>query len=508
MSSRPNILLIMTDQQRADTIAALGNPLIKTPALDRLVNEGTAFTQVYTPAPVCVAARCALATGQPAHITGCTDNNDIPFDLPSIMELLAGEGYQTHGTGKMHFIPDLARMWGFESRDLSDGGLPETSNEYRQFLQAEGYGYVAEPDGVKSEMYYIPQPSQLPAYLHKTAWVGDRSIEFLKNRDANRAFFLWTSFVKPHPPFAPPYPWYKLYRAAEMPPPFRPEGYGQLLNYWNRVQNRYKYRDAGVVDLLMRTIKAMYYASISFVDFQIGRILAQLGDLIDNTLILFVSDHGELLGDYGSVGKRGMLNASVRVPMLVRLPGKFAAGQRCTAPATLLDIFPTLCAAAGIKRSASDSEGVDLAKLATGEVDREVVFSQFSQGRYGIYMSATEDTKYIYSAPDNREWLFDLITDPFETRNLAGNPMAEERLAAMRDNLIQRFKKDDYDLPLDGSQWRQFDPPEFPNEPDAGLLFQDDTGLEAAIAALGEYARPVTVSSEVSHRLLNTENYI
>ena len=174
MSNQPNILLIMTDQQRADTIAALGNSFIKTPALDRLVAEGTAFVQAYTPTPVCVAARCSLVTGQPAHITGCSDNVAMPQNVPSIMEYLTDAGYQTHGVGKMHFTPDHLRMWGFESRDISEEGQPETTDEFRQFLRANGYGYVAEPNGVRSEMYYVPQPSQLPAHLHNTAWVGDR----------------------------------------------------------------------------------------------------------------------------------------------------------------------------------------------------------------------------------------------------------------------------------------------------------------------------------------------
>src|SRR5690242_2797627 len=104
--NRPNILLLCTDQQRADTIAALGNPIIKTPALDRLVREGTAFMRCYTPSPVCVPARCALVTGQPPHVTGCVDNQSMPQNRVSFMERLWRLGYQTHGVGKMHFTPD------------------------------------------------------------------------------------------------------------------------------------------------------------------------------------------------------------------------------------------------------------------------------------------------------------------------------------------------------------------------------------------------------------------
>jgi arylsulfatase len=245
--TRPNILLIMTDQQRWDTIAALGNPIIRTPALDSLVGGGTTFTNAYTPSPVCVSARCALLTGMAPHRTGCTDNMPMSQHLPSLMDRLQEAGYQTHGVGKMHFTPDSNELWGFESRDISEeiSALDTETDDFRHYLGENGYGYVDEPHGVRSEMYYIPQPSQLPAHLHNTAWVADRSVDFLARRDPERPFFLWTSFIKPHPPFESPTPWNKLYRAAEMPPPFRPEGFESLLSYWNRVQNRYKYRDHG-----------------------------------------------------------------------------------------------------------------------------------------------------------------------------------------------------------------------------------------------------------------------
>ncbi|MEI6500251.1 MAG: sulfatase-like hydrolase/transferase, partial [Armatimonadota bacterium] len=114
MSRRPNILLIFTDQQRYDTIGALGNPVIQTPAMDSLVREGVAFTSAYTPSPVCVAARCSLLLGQWAHQTGCDSNNPMPQDQTSLMDLLQEAGYQTHGTGKMHFVPDSEKLWGFD----------------------------------------------------------------------------------------------------------------------------------------------------------------------------------------------------------------------------------------------------------------------------------------------------------------------------------------------------------------------------------------------------------
>jgi arylsulfatase A-like enzyme len=473
----------MTDQQRFDTIAALGNRLIQTPVLDRLVRDGTAFTRCYTPSPVCVSARCSLVTGLPPHRTGCTDNMAQPQHLPSFMEQLRDLGYQTHGVGKMHFTPDPQRMWGFDSRDISEE-LNHTHDDYQEFLRQQGFGHVLEPHGVRSEYYYIPQPSQLPACLHPTAWVADRCRDFLKRRDRRRPFFLWASFIKPHPPFESPTPWNSLYRCAQMPPPFRPAGFADLLTYWNRFQNRYKYRDHGCDELLVRTMRAAYYACISFIDFQVGRILDALGAAAQNTLVVFTSDHGELLGDYGSFGKRCMLDAAARVPLLARWPRRLPRGRRCETPTTLLDLWPTFLAAAGARAPQVCDEGANLLDVLSGRTDRAVVFSQFQHGGGGVYLAVSRTGKYIYSAPDQREWSFDLRRDPRETKPRRAGQEAN----ALRTRLIARFQRDGYTRPLEGDRWRAFPVKSMPAAPDAGLLFQDPATLPARLAALGPYA--------------------
>ncbi len=473
-NSTPNILLITTDQQRADTIAALGNPIIKTPNLDRLVHEGTSFTKCYTPSPVCVPARHALATGLAPHKINCFDNNVQTMPFPSLMERLQEQNYQTHGVGKMHFSPDPWANWGFETRATSEEIQPISSQEddFCCFLRENGFEHVQEPHGVRSEMYYIPQPSQLPEKLHNTNWVADRSLEFLENRDQDRPFFLWTSFIKPHPPFETPTPWDKLYRASAMLPPFRPEGFEELLSYWNHFQNRYKYRDKGYDEMLIRTMIANYYACISFVDHQLGRLLEGLGDQLDNTIIIFTSDHGELLGDYGSFGKRCMLDAAARVPMIVRQTERFAANVRCDEPTTLLDIWPTCLSAAGVAESSVSSEGQNLLEVATGNSERDCVYSQFSSAEKGLYSVISKDLKYIYSAADNKEWLFDLKLNPSETHNFAANPSYQERQEKLKQKLIKRFQKDAYLEPLENDDWRVYPTSQIPYS-DAHLLFQD-----------------------------------
>lgn len=502
---RPNILLLFTDQQRYDTIAALGNDLIKTPALDRLCREGIAFTRCYTPSPVCAPARAAVASGLPPHVGGLTDNEGADAYRPgvSFMQRLASVGYQTHGVGKMHFVPNRHNLWGFDTRDTSEEGIGK-GDDYVAFLKDNGFDHVDEPHGVRSEHYYIPQPSQLPDRLHHTRWVADRSIDFLNRRDQSRPFFLWSSWIKPHPPFEAPTPWNKLYRIHDMPEPFRPKDGEDLLTYWNRVQNRYKYRDGGYDPLFIRTMRAMYYACISYIDSQLARVLDALGDDIDNTLIVFTADHGELLGDYHSVGKRCMLDASAKVPMLVRYPKAFAPGTTCDTPTTLLDLFPTFLRAAGIDESMPSDEGMDLARLVAAPeaspADR-TVYSQFQDRGYGLYMAADSIGKYIYSEADQRDWYIDTANDPAETRNVPDHPHA----AVLKQRLIARFVRDGYTEPLndDHTGWRTYPVRRLPDDdPDFGLLYQDPKGTQDRVDALGEYARQVTVPSDIACRLL------
>jgi arylsulfatase len=340
MSDKPNVLVIMTDQQRYDTIGALGNSLIQTPALDRLVTGGTSFTSAYCASPVCVASRCSFVLGEYPHMTGCTANTPMP-------------------------------------------------------------------NGERSEYYYIPQPSQVPDRLHNTTWTGDRTLDFLERRDNERPFFLWMSFFKPHPPFEAPLPWHRLYRLIEMEPPEVPPENDHLLCYWNHFQNRYKYRDQGNDMNLIRAMRAMYYSIISHLDYQIGRVLDRLESegILDDTLAIFTSDHGEFLGDYNSYGKRSFLDLAARVPLLVRYPERFGANVQCDTPVSLVDALPTLLGAASIETEPQHA-GVDLADIASGASERDDVIGQLSEESKGLYALITRDYKYMYSAADRKEWLF------------------------------------------------------------------------------------------------------
>ncbi len=472
----PNILFVLTDQQRADTIHAGGNPYIRTPVMDRLCREGVRFSRAYTPSPVCVSARAAMITGQYPHRNGCYDNGfPMPEDRPSMMDLLGRVGYETHGVGKMHFVPDSQALRGFEARETQEELRRRVEDDdYLQHVHAEGFEHVHDVMGARGEMYYVPQVSQLPARLHSTAWVADRSVDFLKNRKKDRPFFLWSSFIHPHPPFSPPTPWNKLYRGPQMPLPKRPEDMEDLWTYHNRHQNRYKYRDAGLDDHLLRVMRAYYWACVSFIDFHVGRMLAVLEEAceLDNTLVVWTSDHGEFLGDYNCFGKRSFLDAAARVPLMVRYPERFAAGEVCETPASLVDLTPTFLGAAGADIGEAELDGEDLAGLV-GRTAKRVIYGQFQREGRAMYMAYDGNLKYIYSAADRKEYLLDYRVDPEETRNRARNPFYLNETERMRAEMLSWFRSEGYTEPLDGDGWKEFPQPEMPDSPDGGLLIQD-----------------------------------
>ncbi len=489
---RPNVLLFFTDQQRADTVGASGNSVIRTPNLDRIAREGMLFQSAYTADPVCVPARCSLITGQYPHNTGCFENRDpMPEDRASFMWLLTEAGYRTHAVGKMHFTPDSQALRGLQSRDHQEEirGKVE-GDDYLEFLHTKGFGHVHDPMGQRGEMYYIPQPAQMPAELHATQWVGDRAIDFLKEAPAEEPFFLWASFIHPHPPFSPPTPWNKLYRAPNMPLAKRPHQCESLHTHINRFQNRYKYRDNGVDNNLLRCMKAYYYACVSFIDYQVGRVLAALEEQgqLDSTLVLYASDHGEFLGDYNCFGKRSMLDAAANVPLLARLPGRFAAGEVCQTPVSLVDVMPTILAATDIAPPADQRDGADLAEIARDGGDRTIHAQYDCDGR-ATHMILNRRWKYYYCVTDRREFLFDRQQDPEETRNLAGNPLRRTVAAEMRGELMEYYRREGYTEPLDGDRWREFPQPSLPEDPDAGLLIQD-AGWARPYQAIPGYTEP------------------
>lgn len=399
-----HILLLITDQQRWDTIAALGNPYIQTPNLDALVRDAAVFTRCTTPSPVCVPARLSLFAGQYPARTGCNNNNaENQYSGTGFYEKITGAGYQSCCVGKMHHLIDPYGPMGFEIRHTQEE-LADPRDDYAGFIR-EKYPWVFDYHGMRSEMYYVPQISPLPPKDHPTQWIGDRSVEFIQNRDKSRPMFLMSSFIHPHPPFAPPAPWQKLYR-QDPPPPFSPED-GALAGFRDLLGDRCSCQRLMISEQDLLRMKNYYYACVSFVDYQIGRILQALQEqeMYDDTLIVFTSDHGDMMGDYRAVGKRSMVEPSSRIPLLIRRPGQ--PPQRRCDPCSLVDIAPTLLQYAEIPYEAEDYDGLDL----FGDTVHDYVYSQYGCGEDGTYMITNGSEKLVYHSSKQRYYFFEILPE-------------------------------------------------------------------------------------------------
>jgi arylsulfatase len=453
--SRLNILHILLDQLRADALACMGNGVVQTPNIDRLHASGVTFTNTYTPSPVCVAARCSMIYSQYPQSTGTFANAAMPQDgRETFMAALSRAGYRTHGVGKCHFLPDYQAMNGFQTRQRQEE-IPAdcASDDYLSYLEHHGFGWVVDPHGPRSDMFYIPQVSVLPPEHHPVQWIGDQSLKFLEEQQtSDQPWYLFSSFIHPHPPFNPPIPWHKLYNALDVPPPHLPQDCAQHWTIFNRVQNRAMYRDQGTDLQLLRTMRASYYACVSFVDYQIGRLLDCLDKLKlrDKTLIVFTSDHGEYLGDFNCFAKRGMHDAAAKVPMILNCPGRFDGGRTCATPASLIDLGPTFLSLAGTDFATHQAEGLDLHRLMSDASLRHAVFSQHGQpypelaanlpelGPACLHMIATQRYTYARSTGDNASYLYDRQRDPAQFVNLNGSPMYRD-VEPLLDQRLREF---------------------------------------------------------------------
>jgi len=485
MPDRANILHIFCDQLRADVFGFAGHPAAKTPNIDRLAASGTVFTRAYTPSPVCVPARRCMIEGRYAGRTGAFDNTQGVDPPWTFMRALTDAGYRTHGIGKCHFTPDRWALNGFQSRETQEELVTDPDrDDYLRYLKRRGHTHLTDPHGVRGEMYYIPQPAQMPAADHPTQWVGDRSVAFIEQQggvgaagdrsgcDASGGdgsggpWYLFASIVHPHPPFAPPAPWHKLYHPADMPPPREPEGFEALQAHVNRQQNRYKYRD-GWDPNVVALIRSYYLACVSFIDLQVGRMLDALdaSGQADHTFIVLTADHGEHLGDYRCFGKRSLHDTAAKVPMIARLPGTLPAGGTCDRPANLIDLAPTFLGLAGTRPPASHPvDGESLFDIASGGAARAETFSQWQTGEQGTYAVVDGRHKLVYSAPDRREWLFDHEADPQELRDASGDPGAGETADRLRGLLFDHLRETGQRGVIDGDDWRTYPAPPLTTE--------------------------------------------
>lgn len=460
--TRPNILWICTDQQRYDTIAALGYPGVSTPNLDRLVKEGVAFTHAYCQSPICTPSRAAFLTGQYAatvHVNG-NGNAYFPDAPPLVTRLLANTGYTCGLVGKLHLASAYRRVeprvddgysyWQYSHAPRDDWA---TGHDYAEWVKAQGYRLKELAADVRG----------VPAELHQTTWCAEKTIEFIRSKHTG-PWLASVNIYDPHPPFNPPQRYREMFDPAAVPSPlFRPSDLAQQERL-AKIDFQSRARTPDELDIKhpivpkspvsgyeittteggrdAATLKAAYFAMIKLIDDQVGRILDVLEESgqRENTVVVFMSDHGEMLGDHGLIEKGcRFYEGLVRVPLLWSWPGHFAQGVRSQALVELIDVMPTLLELAG-EPVPAHVQGRSLLPILTGQADpgahRDFVRCEYYNALDlpdHSYATMLRDGRYklvVYHGHGLGE-LYDLELDPDEFTNLWDDPEHREVKAAL-----------------------------------------------------------------------------
>lgn len=454
---KPNILFIMTDQMRGDCMGIAGHPDVKTPYLDSLAVDGNYFPNTYTACPSCIAARATLMTGLSPKNTGRVGYKDgVAWEYDTT---LAGElnkaGYYTKCVGKMHAHP-LRNNLDFNDVVLHDGYVgyyrkqttpyyehQTIADDYFRWLKTElGADVDITDTGVECNSW-VARPFIYEDKYHPTNWVVSNSIDFLRKRDRSKPFFLYSSFVRPHPPFDAPACYFDMYR--DMPLAKPPVGdWADNETYLTR--GRHYCDQDGIADPeLQRQAQIGYYACITHLDHQIGRLLQALQEdgSYDNTVIIFSSDHGELLGDHHTFRKIRPYQGSVNVPLIIKAPSNIlkSCGLLHNQVVELRDIMPTLIELAG-GEIPSSLDGCSLVGIINGDIadTREYIHGEHSGGNIGNHYIVTQTDKYIWYCESGREQYFDLQNDRKEMCDLINAEDKQRRIDYLRSLLIKELE--------------------------------------------------------------------
>lgn len=492
---RPNILFLCTDQHRFDVMGCYGNPHVRTPHLDRLAVEGVRFERCYTPNPVCAPTRASILTGQYPHTHGLWANGAaLPPHAELFTRRLADTGYDCGLVGKLH----LAACFGGRDEPRYDDGFRvfkwahapshlSPNNAYHQWLarhhptlyQSALGAARGRPPGTSGTVVAGPSFDTMPVEAHYTRWVAEETISFLQEaREPGQPFFLWANVFDPHHPFVAPQEYLDRYDAASLPRPL--DTGSDLANRPPILAEASEKSYAGAApgyqehsEAELREIVRAYYAMVSFVDDEVGRILAALDalGLRENTLVVFASDHGEMLGDHQLLLKGPMLyEGAVRVPLLLRWPATIPAGGegavtggagRRSRPelVSLVDLCATFLDAAG-EPDLPRSQGHSLLPLALGGSRTGAVSSPPDSGWRDWALCEYRDSGHPYSPPVHVTMLrrgvhklvvhhgppatarprmgelYNLAADPQERHNLWSDPAARALRTQLQEELL------------------------------------------------------------------------
>lgn len=488
---QPNILFLLTDQQRADTLGVL-NPSIRTPNLDRLAARGTVYTRCYPPTPVCLPCRGALLSGRYPSSTGAVHNHAPlkPSISPMVADVFRDNGYYTHMIGKSHVQSchdpgspesaphihdrDYFRQWhgpwyGFEHADLNIGHSTE------KHACGMHYGVWLEDRGVETDRYFGHTAYEaygawdLPPEHHNSAWIADTTLEAVRRAGkAEQPFYISANFQDPHNPCMVPEPWASMYDPDDLPDfgfkPGEPECFEEKPPFYREIlehpgEYAARYSEGGPAgatnashlpfdERQTRENAACYYGMVSLIDHHVGRILDGLeaaGEL-ENTIVVFASDHGDFLGDHGLWWKELYpYEEAINVPCIVSWPGRLPEGRRHDSLQGLIDLAPTWLSLCGLE-AAPEFQGVDQSAVWTGESDRVrdaiVVEDRPHDGPFNQRIYITDRWKLVaYHTPEYGE-LYDMREDPHQVRNLWSDPdHAELRFRLMQGLLAEEMNR-------------------------------------------------------------------
>ncbi len=457
---RKNVLLIMTDQHRPESLGIRGDTVAKTPNLDALARSGVRFNHAYCTDPVCVPSRAGLLTGMYTH-NNKTYNNSTPwpFENKTIAHAFGQAGYMTGLIGKMHFVD--AQTHGFDYRlDFNDwyqylgpktklraeeifypnsgSGLPQIDDLWRD--HGDPWTGVIENDD-RQGLVSVGRVSPLAEEDHFESFVARESIRFLRNHGTKQPFFLTCSFLKPHDPFMPAERFAKMFHGTDM----------TLPSTWDKVDLstvprfiqellHYSWATPELVAPDMAKLRiALYYASLAQMDDCAGKVLRELHSLglAENTIVLYTSDHGEMLGSHGLWQKDLFYEPSVGIPLLVRAPGTTPENVVCQTPVSLVQLFATLTDLCGIPTPAGLDGSSFAETLHNPQVTLDTdIFAELGlTGPHPGSMIRSGNFKYCYYRNDMPE-LYDLQADPHEMKNLALLPAYKKQAQEMQARLF------------------------------------------------------------------------
>ena len=431
---RPNILFITTDQMRPDMLGCAGHPCIRTPHLDMLATEGILFTRAYTDCPVCIPARTTMITGIQSHIYGMPSFEPgyrIQRDKDKFLgSLMTKAGYQTRMIGKTHWHTEPDFRAGFET-------LIATKVRHMEHLRK----YENMPSSGIGANELTPTLSTCPEEMQDPNWCIQKSIDFFEQEhDSSQPFFLWVSTEDPHPSNIAREPYYSMYDNEDIPNPVSPEWAEKETCPYAIEQIRLANAHENMNEKERRKAQGVYYGKVTNIDHQLGRLIGLLiaKGLWDNTIVVFTTDHGEHLFDYGTCFKTTFLDSSGRLPFLVRFPENMKTMRGVTSDALieLADLLPTFCDIAGAD-TPEDVTGKSLMPVIMGEKDsiRDSMHGQIRNS----HMFIDGNYKYLYFVDDGVELLFDKSSDPMDEFNLAGD---EDLLKPIRERFIKHLEEE------------------------------------------------------------------